>query len=56
MQTIIDFFRDNWVAGIGIAVIAYELVARLWPTKWNISILDGIFFILAAIIPNRRTS
>jgi len=48
---IIDWITANWAILIP---LVYELIARLWPTKWDISILDWIFKLLNLIVPNKR--
>ena len=51
MQQIIDFIVANW---IWLGAIVYEIVARVWPTKWNISILDNLMKLINLIITNKR--
>lgn len=51
MKTFIEFLLEYWMQ---ISPLAYELIARLYPTRWNISILDNIFKLLNLIVPNLR--
>ena len=39
---------------IGALITVYEVGARLWKTRKNLSIIDLIYAIIDAIIPNRR--
>lgn len=51
MNPTLQFIIDNWII---IAPVVYEIIARLWPTKWNISLLDKIWQLINTIIPNIR--
>jgi len=51
MKTLLNFFIENWPT---IAPIVYEILVRIWPTKWNLSILDNAWKLLNSIIPNKR--
>ncbi len=52
MKLLLNLLLENWPY---LAPLLYEVIARLWPTKWNISILDGIWKIVNALLPNNRT-
>ena len=51
MQVIIDYIVANWV---WLSIIVAEIALRLWPTKWNVSILDNILKLINLLITNRR--
>jgi len=51
MEKIIDYIVANWV---WLSVIVAEIALRVWPTKWNVSILDNLLKIINLIITNRR--
>jgi hypothetical protein len=42
---------ENWLL---IGPVIYEFIARLWPTRWNVSILDAIWKVISTLIPNTR--
>lgn len=54
MKEIFNWIVDNWETGLGIAAILYELIMRLAPTEKNKSLIDLIFKILNAVLPNVR--
>lgn len=54
MNKVLQFIIDNWKTGLQLSPFLYEIVVRLWPTKWNLSILDNLWKILNFIIPNVR--
>ncbi len=47
--------KPLWQIIVLIAVAVYEVIARLWPTPLNISLLDIIHKIIAVILPNRTS-
>lgn len=51
MEKILDFLTENWV---WIAPALYEILVRVWPTKFNVSLLDNLWKIVNLIITNRR--
>lgn len=51
MDKILEFLKDNW---IWMAPIIYELIVRIWPTKWNLSLLDLIMSVISKVIGNKR--
>lgn len=51
MKFILNLILDNWIF---LGPIIYEIIARLWPTKWNVSILDAIWKVIGIMIPNNR--
>lgn len=51
MNKTLQFIIDNWLI---IGPVLYEIIARAWPTKINISLLDNIWIVLNKIIPNVR--
>lgn len=54
MQKLFYFLINNWEQGLGLAVILYELIMRLKPTEKNRSLIDLVFKIISAILPNLR--
>jgi hypothetical protein len=51
MKLLLDLFIENWIF---IAPVLYEIIARIWPSKINISVLDAIWKVINVLIPNRR--
>lgn len=51
MNDILDMILENWEI---VGAIAYEVIARIWPTRWNLSILDNGWKILNLVLPNLR--
>jgi len=51
MEKIIDFIVANWE---WLSLIVAEIALRVWPTKWNLSILDNLLKLINLIITNRR--
>lgn len=46
-----DFIFEHWEL---ISVLLYELIARIWPTRWNVSLLDNIWKLVNLLVKNRR--
>lgn len=53
-KTALDNYPTNPVFYAGVLAFLYEIFVRLKPTKRNLSILDAMHKILAAIVPNWR--
>lgn len=51
MNAILDFLTENWEM---LSLLIYEIVVRVWPTKWNLSILDQTMKLIGTILKNRR--
>ena len=51
MKDVLNIVLDNWEI---LSVVMYEIIARLYPTKWNISILDNAWKVINLLITNRR--
>jgi len=51
MKNVLEWLAKNWFF---IAPVIYELLVRVIPTKWNVSILDNFMKLLNAIITNKR--
>lgn len=50
-DNILNFIIDHWPQ---LAPLIYELIARLVPTKWNLSLIDNAWKLLNFIVPNIR--
>lgn len=51
MDKILEFLKENWM---WMAPIIYEAIVRIWPTKWDLSLLNLITRIIDKIIANKR--
>jgi len=51
MEAVLNFIKENW---LWLAPVLWEIIARIWPTKWDLSILDLIKRIVDMIIINKR--
>lgn len=51
MNAILDFLTENWEM---LSLLIYEIIVRVWPTKWNLSILDQTMKLIGTILKNRR--
>lgn len=50
-ESVLNFIAENWLL---LSPLVYEILARIWPTKWNISLLDNLRKILDIVVPNIR--
>lgn len=51
VKLLLHFLLSNWPI---FGPVAYEIIARVWPTKWNISLLDNVWKIVNLLIKNKR--
>ncbi|MCF8298636.1 MAG: hypothetical protein K9J13_13900 [Saprospiraceae bacterium] len=49
---IITFIIENWQLVLGVIALLYEIILRRIPTARDLSIINLIFKILTAIMPN----
>ncbi len=55
MNETINFASEHKEAIAGIATLVYEIVASIWPTSKNISLLDKAIKLFRFLVPNRST-
>lgn len=51
LEHLLNFVNDNWEL---LAPVIYEILARVIPTKNNVSIVDNVVKIIRFFIPNKR--
>lgn len=54
MKDLIQFLQDNWLSGLQLSVVLWEIIVRLKPSDKTLSLLTMLWRLLNAILPDKR--